>query len=229
MKTSPLVVTTGGEDGGRSAIEGRTRRFATLVAIAGPVWYIALTSLLGLRWPGYDPVRQTQSELGSVGAPDAAIMNFAGFSLLGVVLLVFAVVYRTSIPGGAGTWLATISIVLAGLGMVIVGFFPCDPGCIDVTATGRLHATFSMPGAIGLPLAMMISAGVFRRDGRFGRGWQVASFVVGVLALLTGPVIAAGLFDEVDGVLQRMAMWPPLLWTAAVALRHRVGRFQAGV
>ncbi len=199
-------------------------RFARLVAIAGPVFYVVVTTVLGLAWTGYDPVRQTQSELGSVGAPHAAIMNFAGFSLLGVVLLVFAYVFRSSIPGGAGTWFATLLIVIAGLGMGVVGFFPCDPGCIDVTATGRLHATFSMPGAIGLPLAMMISPGLFRSDGRFGRRWQVASFVVGALGLMSGPVIAAGLLDDVDGLLQRAAMWLPLLWTSAVALHiHRAG------
>jgi hypothetical protein len=85
-----------------------------------------------------------------------------------------------------------------------------------------LHAVFSMPGAIGLPLAMMISAGLFRGDSRFGRRWQVGSFLVGALGLMTGPIIAAGLLGEVDGLLQRAAMWPPLLWTSAVTLRiHR--------
>ena len=214
---SPPVVAAG----------GRLDRLARPVAIAGPVFYVVLTAVLGLAWTGYDPVRQTQSELGSVGAPHAAIMNFAGFSLLGVVLLGFAFVFRSSIPGGTGTCFATILIAIAGLGMGVVGFFPCDPGCIDVTATGRLHATFSMPGAIGLPLAMMISAGLFRRDLRFGRRWQVASFLVGALSLMSGPVIAAGLLNDVDGLLQRAAMWPPLLWTSVVALRiHRAGRPQ---
>lgn len=53
--------------------------------------------------------------------------------------------------------------------MVVVGFLPCDAGCVDVTATGWLHGAFSALGAIGLPLAMMISARVFRVDGRFGQ------------------------------------------------------------
>jgi hypothetical protein len=208
--TSPPVV---------SAVRGRIGHLAGLIAMVGPLFYVTLTTVLGLVWTGYDPLRQTQSELGSVGAPHAAIMNLAGFSLLGVVLLLFAWVYRSSIPGGVGVWLATVCLVVAGLGMLIVGFFPCDPGCIDVTPTGRLHGTFSMPGAIGLPVAMMISAGVFRRDGRFGHGWQLASFAVGAVGLLMGPVIAAGLLNDVDGLLQRAAMWPPLLWTSAVALR----------
>jgi hypothetical protein len=49
--------------------------------------------------------------------------------------------------------LATGLLVIAGAGMVVVGFFPCDAGCVDVTTTGRLHSVFSMPGAIGLPVA----------------------------------------------------------------------------
>jgi hypothetical protein len=212
--TSPPVI---------RAARGWIGHLARLIAVVGPPFYLILTTVLGFVWTGYDPVRQTQSELGSVGAPHAVIMNLAGFSMLGVVLLLFAWVYRISIPGGVGAWLATVSLAVAGLGMLVVGFFPCDPGCVDVSPTGELHGTFSMPGAIGLPVAMMISAGVFRRDGRFGRGWQVASYLVGAVGLMTGPVIAAGLLNDVDGLLQRAAMWPPLLWTSAVALRvHRI-------
>jgi hypothetical protein len=88
-----------------------------------------------------------------------------------------------------------------------------------VTATGRLHSLFSMPGAIGLPAAAMVSALVFRRDGRFGMAWQVVSFWLGLATLVSGPLIAAELVGGVNGLLQRAAMWAPLGWMTAVSIR----------
>lgn len=194
-------------------------RLLSLVAAIGPIAYIALTIVLGLLWDGYDPIRDTQSELGAVDSPHGAVMNVAGFMGLGVSILVFAGAYGLVLRGGWAKVLVLVLIVVAGVGMVVVGFFPCDPGCVDVTRTGRLHGVFSAPGAIGLSVAAMVSSLVFRIDGRFGIGWQLVSFWGGLLALASGPVIQAELLPEWNGLLQRAAMWPPLLWMSAVSVR----------
>jgi len=194
-------------------------RFLAVVGIMGPVFYVGLVTLLGLLWDGYDPISQTQSELGAVDAPHGLLMNVAGFMGLGVVILAFAGAYFLVLRGGPWKLLAVAFLVLAGLGMVTVGFFPCDAGCVDLTRTGELHSTFSMPGAIGLPAAAMLSAPVFRDDGRFGTSWQVVSFVLGLLALASGPIVAAELLTGYDGLLQRAAMWTPILWMSAVSVR----------
>jgi hypothetical protein len=96
-----------------------------------------------------------------------------------------------------------------------------------VTPTGRLHSVFSMPGAIGLPAAAMISALVFRRDGRFSTAWQAGSFWLGLVSLGSGPIIAAELVVGVNGLLQRAAMWPSLLWMMAVSLKLSTRAAQA--
>lgn len=218
------VGTPAGSRRGRAGREGRAegiRRAAILAAIAGPLLYVALTSALGLLWAGYDPIRQTQSELGAVDAPHALVMNVGGFMGLGVTIVTFAVAYALTLRQGARTWLAVLALLVAGAGMVTVGFFPCDAGCVDVTRTGELHGTFSAPGAIGLPAAMLLSAAAFRLDGRLGPGWQVITFAIGALALAAGPVIQADLLPDVDGLVQRAAMWSPILWMVAVALRFR--------
>jgi len=194
-------------------------RALAIVGAAGPIAYIALVIALGLLWPGYDPIHQTQSELGAADAPNAPVMNVVGFMGLGVVILAFAGAYLAIVRGAPWRQLAVAALVVAGLGMVVVGFFPCDPGCVDVTATGELHGTFSMPGAVGLPVAAMLSAAALRDDGRFGTAWQATSLIVGALALASGPIIAAGILPSYEGLFQRAAMWTPILWMAAVSWR----------
>jgi Protein of unknown function (DUF998) len=144
---------------------------------------------------------------------------------VGVSILAFAAAYWLLLRRSLAMTLATGLLVVAGVGMVVVGFFPCDAGCVDVTATGRLHSAFSMPGAIGLPAAAMLSALAFRRDGRFGMAWQLVSFWLGLAALVSGPLIAAELVGGVNGLVQRAAMWVPLVWMMTVSIRlYRLAR-----
>ena len=190
-----------------------------VTAAVGPVAYILLTVVLGALQSGYDPIRDTQSELGAVDAPYRWIMNVGGFMGLGLSILAFAIAYRMVLPGGWVHWVAVGLLTAAGLGMVIVGFFPCDADCVDVTSTGRLHGVFSMPGAIGLPAGAMVSSWVFAHDDRFGRGWPEASLLIGALTLASGPLIQAGIGEDANGLLQRLGMWPALLWMSVVAWR----------
>jgi len=197
----------------------RFERPLALVAAAGPVAYVVLTSILGAMWAGYDPIRDTQSELGAVDSPYRHAMNFGGFLPLGLTILAFAGAYALDFRRGLAHTAAVALLLVAGAGMVTVAFFPCDPGCVDVTRTGELHGTFSAPAAIGLPTAAMLSASVFRGDDRFGPRWQLVSFWLGLAALASGPVVAAGLVEDVLGLVQRLGMWTPLLWTSAVAAK----------
>jgi hypothetical protein len=64
-----------------------SRRALALVGAVGPVGYLVLVTVLSMLWDGYDPIRDTQSELGAVDAPHRLVMNLAGFMGLGVSLL----------------------------------------------------------------------------------------------------------------------------------------------
>jgi hypothetical membrane protein len=165
---------------------GRSWRILALLGVVGPLGDLVLVTVLGLLWVGYNPVRDTQSELGAVDSPYRLAMNLAGFMGIGVSILAFAAAYHRLLGPSLAKTLAAGLLVVAGVGMVVVGFLPCDAGCVDITGTSRLHSIFSMPGAIGLPAAAMLSALVFRSDGRFSVAWQVVSFWLGLAALVSG-------------------------------------------
>jgi hypothetical membrane protein len=203
-------------------IEPRQDRWsgpAALLGAAGPLVFMAVVLLAGLSWSGYDPVRQTQSELGAVDSPVRWMMNLGGFVLLGITLLAFALAYRSLLRPSGWREVVVVLLVLAGGGMIAVGFTPCDAGCIDVTTTGRWHSILSAPGAIGVSLAMVASGAAFRIDGRFSVRWQVASVTLGVLTLLSGPLIAREVFAGLGGLLQRAAMGVAMAWLCAVGVR----------
>jgi hypothetical protein len=42
-------------------------RLRALVGIAGPIYYVGFVTVVDVLWPGYDPIGQTQSELGALG------------------------------------------------------------------------------------------------------------------------------------------------------------------
>jgi len=225
MSATPRSVNRGpGAGTGRhlpSPRQNRVGRAFALIGLIGPLFYVSLVVVLGLLWQGYEPIRQTQSELGAVDSPHGDLMNVAGFMGLGVTILAFATAYILLVRESVAKKLAAALLVVGGLGMVVVGFFPCDAGCVDVTRTGELHSIFSMPAAVGLPAAAMLSSGAFRSDGRFSTTWQLVSFWLGLLALASGPIIALEFAGEVSGGLQRAAMWAPLLWITVVSWKLR--------
>jgi len=196
-----------------------------LVGAAGPLLYVLLVTVLGLLWGGYDPIRDSMSELGGVESPYGPLMNVAGFMALGISILAFAAAYRLLLPRDPWKAVATVLLVVAGVFMVAVGFFPCDAGCVDVTRTGTLHSITSTPQAIALPLAAMVSAFVFGSDRRFGTAWQAFSGWTGLISLSTGPVVATGTLEAVTGLVQRAGIGLSLLWMTAVSLKlHALAR-----
>ena len=111
-----------------------------LAGIIGPVFYFLILSVLGYLWAGHNPVFQSMSEIGSVVSPYKDIMNYFGFSLLGIFMVLFGFGSLNEFGKGTLQYLVFSLILIAGISMFIVGFFPCDAGCIDVTQTGKWHS-----------------------------------------------------------------------------------------
>jgi len=65
----------------------RMLRILAICGIIGPITYAIVLTVLGVLWPGYNPVRQYMSELGAVDAPHAFLMNVLGFHVLGVSMV----------------------------------------------------------------------------------------------------------------------------------------------
>lgn len=191
------------------------------MAAVGAWAYVALVTVLGFLWSGYDPVSRTQSQLGSVASPFRWVMNIVGFMGLGVATLAFASAYALLLRGDRLKRVAVGLIGAAGTSVLVVGFFPLGAGQVAGTPSGRLHLLFAVLAAVGFPLAAVLSAPVLRADRRWSARWQVAALLVGALGLAYGALATAELVEHTSGLLQRVAMWPSLVWMAATAARMR--------
>lgn len=113
----------------------------SICGLVAPLIFAAAVLVSGLRYPGYDHLKNFISELGATGSPVAVIMNFAGFLPYGVLMALFALAIHRSIRPEAGGWLGPAILALYGLAYVGVALAPCDHGCQSATPSfhHRMH------------------------------------------------------------------------------------------
>ena len=111
---------------GAAMIQDAATRRLLAAGVVGPPLFIAVLLLAGATRAGYDPVRHAGSllSLGDQGwIPDRGLCRH-GTPLPGV----FAFGLRRAFVAGPGSRWAPILIGGAGVGLIISGIFPTDPG-----------------------------------------------------------------------------------------------------
>src|ERR1051325_5284255 len=96
------------------------RRLAALAGIAGPLVFFTVVILEGAHRRGYDPLRDTISEL-SLG-PRGWIQT-ANFLVFGVLFLVFAYGVKTGLGGFGAARIGGLLLFVIGLGVLGCGLF----------------------------------------------------------------------------------------------------------
>jgi len=194
-----------------------TFNYFIAAGIVGPLFYFFLLALLGYMWSGYNPIVQSMSEIGSVVSPYKSVMNYLGFSTLGVCISIFGIglskEFKRSMPGK----ISFLLLMVAGIAMLFVGFFPCDAGCVDVTITGTMHSLFSMLPSVALPFAAMVIANDVSK--RWGMGWGIFSFWMGILSVFSGPLMFLPETSPYLGLLQRVGIGFSLVWMVTVSAK----------
>jgi len=195
------------------------QKILAVCGILGPIIYTIVLTALGMMWPSYDPVSQYMSELGAVDAPHAIIMNTFGFSLLGIFFILFGFGLYLGLRKHAVTTISIILIVVAGISMFAVGFFPCDPGCNNVTPTGIAHSLTATIPAIVMPIGILLSAYSLRKDHNWQGHWWLLSLVFGVTSVLLSPLGMVPMLNSVRGLVQRIGIGIPLLWMEIMSIK----------
>jgi len=190
----------------------RTLRLLAVCGVIVPILYTIVVIILGALRPGYCHRAQLLSELGEAGAPNAIIMNTAGFSLLGALMIAFAFGLNRGISEGKGSKVDPALLAVHGAGYVAVGFFPCDPGCLAVSFTGVMHVWASFIIGISFILALFLIARRFKND----RRWENYRLYTWATSVVMMNLI---MFEGWTGALQRIFVGASLLWTEVMAVK----------
>jgi len=130
----------------------------------GPtIFFLTIYFLPPLFFPGYNLANDFISELGAVDSPVKILANVFGFSLFGILIMLFSVgLFRLKEINSSGK-IAVFFIFITGILMYLVGIFPCDIACENFSIRGDLHqktSDYQFPIlAIGLVLFAFSVAG----------------------------------------------------------------------
>lgn len=189
-----------------------TQNLPYCLGLTIPVFFFLLLTYLGVLWKnsGYNPITTGMSELGAIDAPYSYVANLLGFSLLGATVSFFGFNLLKHIKKTRQAHAAIFLLIIGGVSLFAVGFFPCDSNCVDVTTVGKMHSVLSTISAILIPAAIVLLAHPLYKQ--FNAKVGYTSFYLGILSFLAGPVMYVPQIENYTGIVQRLGLGFSLVW-----------------
>src|SRR5262245_12075011 len=188
------------------------RKLGLYCGIVSPVLWLALLAIAGALRPDFSPLTHFISELGARGSSTESLTRGAAFGLTGFLYVCFAISLRATFRHGWMFAVACFLIALEGIGRMGAGIFPCDPGCVRVTATQDLHKLFATVGFLSGILAAILWGFLFVRLTTFRSlsGLAIGCGIVALVSLLlmsweSNPWGGPGLFEHLATVV--LSIW----------------------
>lgn len=162
-------------------------KLAGLLGVVSAVLAFAFPVIFAAMDPSYDPARDFISELGAVGAPNAALVNSYGFLPPGIAMGLFAILAWMAVPRSWSAFIGFVGVFIFAIGYVGAAFYPCDAGCRPANPSFD-HIMHSLTGGPGYFLAPVFMASFAVA----ARGWPGGTWL--------SPLAAAGATLSVLGL-----------------------------
>ena len=176
---------------------------------------MVVTIVVGAMTPGYRPMADTVSRLGSAGEPHALVMQTA-FVLYGLLVLVGAAPLGDAAPTRE-RWLTAAVATYACAG-VVAGLAPKDPPDVASTTASGVHVAATIVGGAAILLAMALVARHAAR--RVDRRLAVAVAIGTAIGVL---VFRFSWGSWYYGLVERGFLALAMLWLVALAVDLLVG------
>jgi len=203
------------------------RRRLAVGGMLAPLILTAAVVVTASARPDYHHSEHMISVLGEIGGPLAAVMNFGGFLVYGVLVLGLALGLHAGIRNAAGDWLGPFLLGIYGLGYVGVAFAPCSPGCTGSTPALSEQAHF----LISRVIILTAIAGPLVLFGRLAKdpAWAAVKHAVLLLTVVGYLLFLLPLPGLGSGLQQRLFVGCTLACVLVMAWRlFRVSSSTAG-
>lgn len=205
----------------------RLNKILILCGTIGPVYFALSILILGSMFPGYNHMHDFISELGAIGSPVMDITNYFSFFAIGIFLFLYSIGIIRAYQGHKIGMIAGILLLIAGSIIPAIGLFPCDPACINVSETGKLHNLSATVPFFFVWAALVLIAIEAWKGIIFNKKWAI------VIILLTISSVSFGIaFSEFEtgygGLLQRLAYSSALLFMLLSSIHLYRHEFKKG-
>jgi hypothetical protein len=124
----------------------------SLGMIAPGVFFILMYIIFPSLYPEYNSTNQHISQLGAIDSPIRFYANFFGFYLFGISLILFSLAVFKLPKLTAGHKTSSILLLITGVVISLIAFFPCDVKCVPISKIGVTHLVLA-----GIQLLFLIS------------------------------------------------------------------------
>ncbi|MFX1410328.1 MAG: DUF998 domain-containing protein [Promethearchaeota archaeon] len=186
------------------------QKTTAIIGILGPVVNLILFMFLGFFYPGYNPISQFISELGTSDAPTNVIMNILGFNLFGIYMILFGIGINRGIEKHVLTTISMVLFIFSGIILFSLSKFPCDLGCKNVTLLGIVHNILIKFPSITIPLAIILLIYPLWKDHKW-KNYSWLFFVqVGIFLIIFSPISILLSAFPTAGLIQRLGLSVPI-------------------
>ena len=203
--------------------------------VVGPLLFIVVFLIGGATRPGYSAWRNYVSDL---ALSNQGWEQVANFIVCGFLLIGFAVGLRRVLQAGTAAVWGPLLMGIFGLGLVVAGLFPTDPGRSyppgapltgsPTTFHGWVHGINAIPVFLILGILPFILARRFAKE-PVNHAWATYSRIVGAVIIVTfiagnviGPLGEHGLIPPLSGLVQRVQISQSAIGSAASAAGEEV-------
>ncbi len=185
--------------------------WSAVAGIASPLLLTAATILVASQRPEYSQLRNTLSDLGAVGAPNAVWMNWGGIVPAGLFTAASAIALGRAFGPAAWSMAGAAMLVLGGIGLAATAMSPWRGDPTDLTLLpNKLHLIFALTGFLCVALAPLFFALAARGTAAL-QAWFPPSLVAGIAVLVMAFWPLQG---DYRGFFQRGALAAFFLWLA---------------
>ena len=199
-----------------------------LFAIAGiiaPIIYFKIVIILGLLEPSYSHMTKMMSILGGVDGIRGLTFNF-GISLVGILIILFAIGLHKSINGGNGSKIGPTLLTLGGIGLIASGYFHCNLNCTNILVEnnliGSIHMFSAFIAGMCLSIAPFFIFARLKKDPLWKK-YTLLTLITGIIANIPGIIfwitLATTRFPAIEGLIQRLGIVFVLIWIEIMGLK----------